>query len=97
MKFICPESQKRVSFKWGNIVSTLSSGGGSEGGSASLAPGAALTTWTGFVCCGADWSCACSAIAQKGAANPIVNHRARDNLPRGPVILKMNFNFIIAD
>src|ERR1700722_2245308 len=45
MKFICPESQKRGSLKWGNMVTTASSAGGS-----------ALTAAVASFCCASEAS-----------------------------------------
>src|ERR1017187_2783768 len=47
MKFIWPESQKRVFLKWGNMASVPSSGGGSEGAGSAGGGGGGGGGWGG--------------------------------------------------
>src|ERR1700683_4265276 len=95
MKFICPESQKRVSLKWGNIVSTLSSGGGSAGASTPFSAGAVLTVCAGLDCCDADRSGTCCPTAEKEPASAIAKHKVNCSLAVRCAVLKMNLNFIM--
>src|SRR5579863_7600924 len=72
MKFICPESQKRVSLKCGNIVSTTSSAGGSVS-LVAFAWGAVST----FAVAGASGCCANDgSAAAKAAQNKSISQRA---------------------
>src|SRR5580700_4200958 len=87
MKFICPESQNRVSFKCGSMVSTASSGGGS----ASSTSGIELDR------CPGDGSSPCCATTGKAPNSAATSHRAKISPRHRPTNLKMNFNFIIAE
>src|ERR1017187_10282873 len=102
MKFIWPESQKRVFLKWGNMASVPSSGGGSEGaGSAGVGAGGAGGGGRGGGRGGEGggggggrgggasgcWACR---EREQGA---IRKRNAR--LARAARILKLSFNFII--
>ena len=69
MKFICPESQKRVSFKCGSMVSTASSAGGSPSSVE------ATTAGIGFDGSEGDGSGTCCASAGKTPASAMTRHR----------------------
>src|ERR1700677_2617639 len=88
MKFICPESQKRVSLKWGNIVSTLSSGEGSA-----VSPAAAWDSVSTFAVTGAS---GCCANTGRETVSAIMSQRATSRAAPDHAILTMNLNLIVA-